>query len=53
MMLVILIGGLFVLSGVGGVVVGHAAALAGWWLIVVGLALAGLAGWWLNADSRT
>lgn len=44
MKLVVLLGALFVLSGLGGVVVGHSAALAGWWLIVVGLILAVL-GW--------
>jgi hypothetical protein len=44
MKLVVVLGALFVMSGVGGVAVGHSAASAGWWLIVVGLTLAVL-GW--------
>jgi hypothetical protein len=41
---VVLLGALFVLSGLGGVVVGQSSAAAGWWLIVVLLVL-GLLGW--------
>lgn len=40
MRLVVFIGALFVMSGVAGIAVGHAAALAGGWLVVVGLVLA-------------
>ena len=31
--------GLFILSGIGGIAVGGASAQAGWWLVVVGLIL--------------
>ena len=44
MKLVVFLGLLFVISGLGGVSVGNSAALAGWWLVAVGLTLAVL-GW--------
>lgn len=40
---VIVIGLLHLMSGIGGIAVGGTSAQAGWWLVVVGLLLAGLA----------
>ena len=40
---VVIIGLLHLLSGIAGIAVGGASAQAGWWLVVVGLVLAGLA----------
>jgi hypothetical protein len=40
---VAIIGLLHLMSGLAGIAVGGASAQAGWWLVVVGLVLAGLA----------
>ncbi len=40
---VLIIGLLHLMSGLAGIAVGGASAQAGWWLVVVGLVLAGLA----------
>jgi uncharacterized membrane protein HdeD (DUF308 family) len=40
----VVLGLLFLMSGIAGVAVGHSAAPAGWWMICVGLVLA-ILGW--------